>query len=225
MFKHIPPLFFTSLILLTITGCKARLDADFEADTVGDIPNEMPAGPEDDRVYVLEFPGRGTALVTNSSPLSGSKSLRLSGPGGNLAGGVYSTTVYMYSELLEYNEPVYASWLGKLSAGAATKWVVSDGHFDTLVEIELRNGQFRVNGALAGNYTAGQKHAVIISMQRNGRFGATISGSGASGSVSNRPLLSTLDSTSIQLAARLEGGNAASYYIMDDVNISEDEPD
>lgn len=210
--------------VLTLAGCKDRFEADFEADAVGAAPAQYPASSADDEIFVLET-GRGSARVTNSAPLSGSKSLRINGPGSVFSSDLYGATVYMYAEPLEYNETVYASWLGKLSAGAGASVMLTKGHFQPMVEVELRNNQFIVNGSVAGSYTAGQEHLVLITVGRNGRFSASISGTGATGSVSNQPLLSTFNSTSLQLIAQLLGGSSSSSYMMDDIGISEDEPE
>lgn len=213
------------LILLTAAGCKSRLDADFEADSVGSAPAESPASEADDSIYVLDFHDRGSAVVTASGALSGNKSLRINGPGSIPAAGIYATSVYMYAEPLQYHEKVYASWSGKLASGVGAEIMLSNGHFVSLVKIELRNSQFIVNGSVAGSYTPGQEHMVLITVQRNGRFSASINGGGAEGSVSNRPLLGSFTSEHVQLNAQLLGGNSSSYYLLDDVNISEDEPE
>lgn len=227
MTKRFSPIALAFISALAISGCKSRLNADFEADAVGSHPNEYPAGPEDDRIYVVEHFGSGTALVTSDEPLAGEQSIKLMGPGASANGNDTATMVLMYAEKLQYKrfkETVYASWKGKLSPHTGATWLLSDGHFDTLVEIKLISGKFFVNGVLTGTYTPGKPHGIMIAMHRNGRFDAGIVGDGAGGSVYDHPLLSTFDHDAVQLRASLVGGTSASYYMFDDVNISEREP-
>lgn len=221
MTRHI---ILAALVAVAAGGCTSRFIADFEADTAGALPDTHPAGAPDDQIFVLE--GGGDIAVSNAAPLVGSQSLRIGGPGSD---GANAPNAFMYAE--EINDPsqrVYASWRGRLDPGAAARIFFWSGHFNTIVEIVLEDGEIRVAGDEIGSYTPGQPHTILINANPAtdqfgmSAFGGVSAGTSASGPVANP---AAFPDDNIGLTFQLIGGGSGAAYRVDTVRMSERRPD
>jgi hypothetical protein len=213
---------FSALTLAVAGGCTTKFAADFEADTAGALPLEMPAGPPDDRIYIL--PSAGSVTVSNSSPLAGTKSLRFRGP---VSGSSWATAL-MYAETLNNpDQRVYGSFAGRMDGGGSLRLFFFTGHFSTMVTFILRDGQIIVNDEVIGDYEEGERHTVLMNANPADdsyslSFVAPSGNHTASGTVAN-PGVFPRSNIGFQVQL-FEGGSAASYR-MDTIRMSERRPD
>ncbi len=214
-----------SLLLLLSSACTTRFIADFEADTAGSLPDPMPDGSPDDQIFVLDF-GSGDISVSNSDPITGTKSLRLTGPATD--DDIGNKVAFMYAEEISSNDKrLYASWAGRSTSGASTIVRFWSGHFQTLVEIEFEQGNIKVFDNTIGTYTANQVHSVFVNvdpttdMYQVSVIGGVSSGSDTSGSI---PDSGALPTGNIGLSFNLYGGGSADSYVLDTVRMSERKP-
>ncbi len=210
------------LALFLTAGCTTKFIADFEADTAGAAPDTMPAGAPDDQLFVLE--NRGTISVTSSGALTGSKSLRMSGPAPASGAG---PNTFMYAETLNNpNQRVYASWTGLLSSSAGARIFFFTGHFSSMVEIEMRGGVVFVNGQSIGSYTPGQQHNIFVNANPgDDSYGVTFIEPGNTltdaGTVLNA---SFFPQSNIGLTMQLISASSSGSYRVDTVRMSERNP-
>lgn len=209
------------VIAVTLAGCTTRFLDDFEADAVGAPPLTAPAGAPDDQVFILD--GTGSIRVSSTSPIQGTKSLRMRGPAMDNAS---APVTFMYAEqLANPSQPVYALWSGRLSSGASARVFFWTGHFSAMIRVELRNGEVRANDALVGSYTPNQTHSILLRATPSGdSFGISVTGAGsgsATGTVLNP---GDFPQGNIGLSMHLTGANADGSYVIDSVSMSERNP-
>ena len=218
---------FLIITSVLISGCTTRFNADFEADTAGLLPDPNPAGPPDDRIFVLDFESLdGTVEVSPSGSIDGDQSLRLSGPTASEESG--NKVVFMYAErITSSDQRLYAFWAGRITSNASTKIRFFAGHFSTLVELEFSGGSILVEGRTIGTYTANRKHNVLLNVNPITKtydvsvVGAVSGGASATGSIPNP---SDLPTESIGLSFILTSGSASDSYTIDSVHMSERTP-
>lgn len=144
-----------------LSGCAAPLfRAGFDSDPLGGPPVARPPGPPDDNVLNVARDGSVTVMMNGSSA-----SDRRVLVAANAAGGV--AQLFAASAPLGSNyqrgQPVFASWQGFQVYGRTiiSAW---EGHFNTVAEFEITNGEVRAGGRVLGRIAdpqSGGGHVII----------------------------------------------------------------
>lgn len=228
------------LSVLLISGCGSVLFYDdFENGSVGDQPNMIPPGePVGDMIYMSTTTGSSLRLIAGPSS------------GGSAAGGQWVSyrksesdptlrfVGFMSKEITAGERAFTATWSGRASlsdADGPLDVYLGSAHFGRICGFRVEGG--RVLWDEDGNYSDvgafpnGGVHSVVWTVDRNAQTCVlAINGGGASVSTGARAVTGT--GLTFLTAARptlwlqfSEGGIGSSTYALNDVRISETDPE
>ncbi|WP_420454861.1 hypothetical protein [Rubrivirga sp.] len=232
-----------SVFCLTLSACTTHplLDADFEADRIGDRPNTSPPGPPPGDRIVTSDRSRPIAGLFEVVEYRDRQALRHRETDNLIGNFVYFTADRTHSR----DQPLYAFWSGEphLDAdGSGYSVYLGDTHFSPFASVRLRAGRVLLSlldaGAPGGYryedvgaYVEGRSHSMILTVDRGMRaFRLDYLGPPRSFSVTGRAVLnqSRLENTytPILYGTFFEDTNGGDgYYLYDLVQINEREPE
>ena len=217
-------------LIALCSGCgSAILRDDFDADALNQPPAESPPGdPVGDLVY-LSSPSSGSAVVVSAPAGLSGRSLEYR----NVNVPTYNRYLgFVGKEITPSSVEYWAAWVGipQLSnaASALDVWI-GNSHFLALGGIRFNNGQiFRQAAGSSyvpiGTYTPGQRHTVIIKVDKAAQtyvisvFGGQSVSTGTQ-TVLNPGALSTLRPSVYFWFS--EESSSTSKYVIDDITITE----
>jgi len=208
---------FVLLGALCLSGCTALLDANFEADTVGALPNASPAGPPATDAIDVQ-PGAGSEISVTGDALQGNRSLRIEAAPNSSARAFFRASGPGTSSL-----PVVIDMAGRLTPGSHAEVNVWTGSPFFAVQISMQNGQIVANGINAGSYLEGGAHRMILTLfPSTDTFSLTYSGQVVVGNGISGPLNRPTSYPGARLGVAVEtlATGQGSVYIVDDVTIS-----
>lgn len=216
---------------LMFTGCAstAIFQANFDADAVGGLPNPNPPGdPVGDTVWSTA--GSSTTMFTVvDDAVIGSRSVRFTN-----VGPTPRTVGYIPVEASRSVESIYARWIGVLgSANASLDVCLCNGHLFPFGGLRFENGNVQVLTSTGydtiGNYQSNSTHVVVLAFNRAaGTFNVSFLQGSNTTSRHDMPVLnaSAPGATRPVLAMSYgEGGSSTAQYTIDEVVISEKEPE
>lgn len=218
-FQKLTALICTSLL---VSGCAVRFTDDFDADTIGQPPNQSPPGPPAGD-FVTQLSGDGSVLVSSGIFGLNGNALRLEGPVGNNGPAVFFGTEPVNNQ----SQPIYASWRGRTN-GFTTVYAHFQAGEDSLVRVDFnQSGNVAINSVTVGTFTPGGEHQVIMALfPDSDTYRVTISGQvdvegTQTGSLENA---GEFPAVHLGLAVSIVDGSNLSAYQMDDVLISQRNP-
>ncbi|MCW5557548.1 MAG: hypothetical protein KIT22_06935 [Verrucomicrobiae bacterium] len=223
------------LLLLALAGvflggcCSSPIfRANFDADTVGALPNSNPPGnPVGDTIWSTAS-GDPALLSVVNDPVFSSRSVRFAN-----TGPLIRYVGFIPIDASSSAEKIFAYWAGVMgSASAPLDIWLGDTHFATIGGIRFESGNVRVRTAAGydtiGSYTPGVSHVVVLTFNRSaGTFGVSFLQGGNSSSSTDLPLITPSAAGTIRptlYMAYLGGGSASAQYVADDIVISERQP-
>lgn len=224
----------TAAFGLLLSGCNVLLSADFEADSIGNLPSTRPAGmPANDIIFMWASdlgPVERCPLRVVPSPFSGSrKALRI--------GNVASTDEclgfiwYISERTALRNVPRTVAWTAQKFGREPFTTTFGFYHRQAVISIKYENGRVfaKISGESAfrpiGTYADGRRHSVILSFNNARRvYSISLSGGGTNAFDSGvyRPYSYAGESGDrLALFAGYDQNNPGyGRYFMDDVLIS-----
>ena len=232
-------------LLLSACGSTELFRAGFDRDAPGAAPAEHPPGdPSGDRIYASATLG-GAA----SSGL-----LRVAGNGPGSANGLQYSNVNepAHNRFVGFipkpgawrtDKTYYAYWNGNLQldpAGSSLAVFLGNGHFAPIVSLKFEGGTVSARASEGdgfepiGTYAEGRDHLVIISVDQAARtYALSFIQGGHTFNVQDRPIVDQGASPSPPVETNQpvlyllfdEDKSGAGRYLLDNVTISEKEPD
>lgn len=207
---------------LVLSGCAVRFTDDFDADTSGQPPNQSPPGPPAGD-FVTYLNGDGSVLASSGIFGQNGNALRLEGPVGNGGPAVFFGT----EPIRNQSQPIYASWRGRTN-GFTTVYAHFQAGEDSLVRVDFnQSGNVAINSVTVGTFVPGGEHQVVMGLfPDSDTYRVTISGQvdvagTQTGSLENA---GEFPAAHLGLAVSIVDGNTLSAYQMDDVLISQRNP-
>jgi len=230
---------FSLASIMTVCGSTKIFFANFEADTVGGLPAENPAGaPSGDLIWLATSTMNGIATVVNSGELPG-KTMRYA----NVDVPIYNRYVGFFgSEItLGPSAKLYAYWNGYIVNdvnGSGLEIWLGNSHFMAMALIRFKDGKVYYQSGPgspssyveAGTYVPNRSHFILITVDKatsQYTVGILQSGGGTSINIGPRAVLnpgalSTSRPALYMLYGEENSGNGR--YFIDNVTISEKEP-
>ncbi len=227
---------------VAIVGCGSSkiFFANFEADAVGGLPVENPPGdPAGDLIWLSTSTLNGIVAVSNSGELPG-KTMRYA----NVNVPLYNRYVGFLSKevSLSSNAKLYAYWNGYIVNdvnGSGLEIWLGNSHFMALALLRFKDGKVYYQTGPgspspyveAGTYVPNKSHFILITVDKaTSQYTVGIIQSGGGGTINigpravlNGAALATSRPTLYMLYN--EEKNGAGKYFIDNVTISEKEPD
>lgn len=219
------------VLALLITGCASTpiFRANFDTDTVGALPNPNPPGnPVGDAIWSTAA-GDTNMLVVVNDPVIGSRSLRFANNGP-----LIRYVGFIPVDMSSGADHVFAYWIGVVGATSAPLDVwLGDTHFSAIGGVRFDGGNLLVRTPTGydsiGTYAAGTSHVMIFTFNKGaGTFSVSFLQGSHSASQEDMPLLSPAAGTTIRptlYMSYFSGGSSSARYVVDEVIISEREPD
>jgi hypothetical protein len=228
-----------ALALLAGCGTTRIFYASFESDTVGSLPAENPPGPPDGDLIWTSVGNMPAALSVVGSGELATKSLRYA----NINIPAYQRFVGFFSRpvSLAPDKTFYAYWSGRIyddPAGSPLHVYLGNAHFLPMALLEFHNGTVRVQTSggsspqfeTIGTYTSGVQHFVVITVDKAARtYRVSILQRPVSISTGPRPVLNDsalgTNRPTLYLFYSQDGASGSGRYFVDDVTLSEREPE
>ena len=226
---------FLTVTMLTGCGSQLLLNASFDADTVGELPDAtLPGRPEGDVLYFptveAPLPTGGTAsdirevsavLVASTGDPPPGLALRDSA-------GLSTPFIFFRAAAVPAGTQNYlVTWLGAASTPGDSRLeiLLMSGHRNPGVSLKMSGGQFLIgeDEESLGSYSPLQQHTVIVAVDLDAEtYNLTIHRTGASSlQVIGRPLEGDLvESSILELSFQWSGSHTGGVAYLDNVTIT-----
>ncbi len=222
---HLLPCVLAAALALAHTSCTTLLQADFDADTVGALPDtKLPGDPAGDSIYSTVT---GTLRVVVDLEL-GSRSLRFGNEGGEVKYlGFVPVAASPRADL------IFAHWKGVAgTAHAPLDLWLADIRLSRIGGIRLDRGMVRVRTGVdrfetLGTYQRGVLHTVLFTLDRKaGTFSVHFYQGATTLSRTGLPIETVTGGaiTPMLVLSYGPGGDPAARYVCDDIVISQRNP-
>jgi len=227
------------MLLGLLCSCSKLFYANFDTDTVGNLPaNSPPGAPSGDLIWSsVSIPADGLKVVSN--PAFSSRALEYR----NVNTPLYQRYVGFFSKEgnIADNANIYAYWSGVLdlpSSGSGLRVWLGDGHFKPMAELRFKGSKISVRTSSfgeeeafeqIGTYSPERSHFVLIAVNKaDGTFRISFLQNGNNSNIGPLPVLSNAAMATSRPTLYMyydEAGGSTGNYVFDEVTISKRIPD